>query len=380
MTRRLRSLLLALGLLVTPLVASAQDTRADSASTLLRAARVLEARGEFRLARELLRVLSERFPETVVAAEGRRISRAMAEDESLTGFNRGGFIAYHTAFGAWLGVVLPAALDADASEAYGAGLLVGAPLGFFGSRALAEKRNLSSGQAALLQFGSTWGTWQAMGWQELLNLGVEQICEDDFCYETSSNTANWVAALAGGVAGFGAGLLASRMDLTQGQAAVVTQSAIWGTWYGAALGTLVSDDDDLTLGGALLGGNLALLAGIPAARGWRPTAAKVRTITAAGLGGGLAGLGVVLLTSTESSDGVIGIMAAGTTVGLIGGAALVRDRDGPQPGSAGPALLNYRGTWSLGAPLPTPAAIPAPEGSRRHTVPGVRVPLLHLNW
>lgn len=379
MIRRL-CLLMLLGLLATPTALVAQDTRADSAATLLRAARVLEARGELRLARELLRVLAERFPETATAAEGRRVSSQMGEEESLVGFNRGGFIAYHTAFGAWLGVVIPAALDADASEAYGAGLLVGAPLGFFGSRALAQRRNLSSGQAALLQFGSTWGTWQAVGWQELLRLGVEEICEADFCYETSSNTAGWVAALVGGVAGFGAGLLASRIELTQGQAAVVTQSAIWGTWYGAALGTLISEDEDVTLGGALLGGNLALLVAIPAARSWRPTAAKVRTITAAGLGGGLAGLGVVLLTSTDSDDGVIGIMAASTTLGLIGGAALVRDRSGPDQGAAGPALLNYRGNWSLGTPLPTPAAILTPDGARRHRVPGVRIPLLHLNW
>ncbi|MDZ4674488.1 MAG: hypothetical protein SGI84_08540 [Gemmatimonadota bacterium] len=380
MIRHRLSLLLLIGLSATPALLSAQDTRADSAATLLRAARVLEARGELRLARELLRVLAERFPETATAAEGRRFTDQLGEEESLVGFNRGGFIAYHTAFGAWLGVVIPAALDSDASEAYGAGLLIGAPLGFFGSRALAEKRNLSSGQAALLQFGSTWGTWQAVGWQDLLNIGVEEYCELDFCYETSSSTAGWTAALVGGVAGFGAGLLASRINLTQGQASVVTQSAIWGTWYGAAIFALISDTSNDALGGALLGGNLALLAAIPAARGWRPTAAKVRTITAAGLGGGLAGLGVVLLTSTESEDGVIGIIAAGTTIGLIGGAALVRDRLGPVEGAAGSALLNYRSGWTLGTPLPIPAAILTPDGSRRHTVPGVRIPLLHLNW
>ncbi len=380
MIRRLLPLLLLFGLASTPATLGAQDTRADSAATLLRAARVLEARGEFRLARDLLRVLSERFPETVVAAEGQRIRRAMGEDESLTGFNRGGFIAYHTAFGAWLGVVIPAALDADASEAYGAGLLVGAPLGFFGSRALAEKRNLRSGPAALLQFGSTWGTWQGFGWQAALDFGVEEICEADFCYETSSDTAPWVAALVGGVAGFGAGLLASRSDVTQGQAAVITQAALWGTWYGAAIAELAGVQDNDQLAAALIIGNVAMLAAIPAARAWRPTAAKVRTITAAGLGGGLAGLGVALLTSTESTDGVIAILASGTTLGLIGGAALVRDRDpGPIP-EGGSALLTIRDGWSLGVPVPTPAAILAPDTSRRHTVPGIRVPLLDVRW
>jgi hypothetical protein len=380
-----RSVFLVAALIMAPAALDARDTRADSAATLLRAARVLEARGETRLARELLRVLAHRVPETVGADEARRITRQIGDEESLIGFNRGGFIAYHTAFGAWLGVVLPAALDANGTAPYGAGLLIGAPLGFFGSRALAERRDLSSGQAALLQFGSTWGTWQAIGWREALNLGVTEICEVDFCYESSSGTETWAAALVGGVAGFGAGLLATRIELTQGQAAVVTQSAIWGTWYGAAIVTLLGDSGDDALVGALLGGNLALLAAIPAARGWRPTAAKVRTITAAGLGGGLVGLGVVLLTATDDTDGVVGMVAAGTTLGLVGGAALVRDRTPSGSGAAarstpGTALLNFRGSWSMGIPLPTPATIVAPEASRRSRVLGVRVPLLHLNW
>ena len=65
---------------------------------------------------------------------------------------------------------------------------------------------------------------------------------------------------------FGAGLLASRSDLTQGQAAVVTQSALWGTWYGAAIAELAGVQDNDQLAAALIVGNVALLAAIPAAR------------------------------------------------------------------------------------------------------------------
>jgi hypothetical protein len=383
--RALGVLLFALAMLAgSPMRLTAQDTRADSAATLLRAAQVLQARGDLQLARELLRALANRFPGTPGADEGRLVLIQLGADESLTGFSRTGFLLWHTAFGAWLGVAIPAAFDAQGSEPYGAGLLIGAPLGFFSSRALAHSRHLTAGQAAILQFGSLWGTWQGFGWQAAADLGVERICEFDFCYDSSSDTAPWVAAVVGGVAGFGAGLLASRVELREGQAAVITNLAQWATWYGLAAGWIADGDEDATLTTALIAGNIGLLAGIPFGRSWNPSASRVRTISAAGLAGGLAGLGVALLTSTDDDQVVAALGAAGSTIGLLAGTALTRHHD--QPGGSkddsGPstALLSYRGTWRIGAPAPVLAAVAAPDGARRLTVPGVRIPLLHLEW
>lgn len=371
-------LLVVLQLLPAPVVA--QDTRADSAAALLRAARVLEARGEPRLAREVLRVLARRFPDTPGAAEGRMVARQLGDDESLHGFNRSGFVAYHTAFGAWLGVIIPAALDADGGEPYGLGLLVGGPLGFFGSRALAESRQLTSGQAALLQFASTWGTWQGLGWQAALDLGEGTFeCDIDVCYDSGSDTAPWAAALVGGVAGIGAGLLASRVAISQGEATVITQSATWATWYGFLAAVLADADGDAALGTALVAGNAGLLLGIPAGLRWSPTAARVRTISAAGLAGGAAGLGVALLASVETDGQAAALAMAGTTAGLVAGTLLTRDR-GEGGGPEGGALLGYRGGWRLGMPVPVPSLVAAPATSRRSTVPGIRVPLVQVRW
>jgi len=371
-------------LLLLPPSLGAQASRADSAAALLRAAQVLEARGEHRLAREVLRALARRFPETPGAAEGRQVARQLGEDESLHGFNRSGFIAYHTAFGAWLGVIIPAALDAGDGEPYGLGLLVGGPLGFFGSRALAESRQLTSGQAALFQFASTWGTWQGLGWQAALDLGEGTFdCVPDACYDSGSDTAPWAAALVGGLAGVGAGLLASRASISQGEAAVITQAATWATWYGYMAAVLADAEGDAVLGTALVAGNAGLLLGIPAGRRWSPTAARVRTISAAGLAGGAAGLGVALLASLDSDNQAAAMALVGTSVGLVAGTALTRDRGSAGEGDGGPggaALLGFRDGWRLGLPVPVPSAVAAPATSRRATVPGIRVPLLRVDW
>ncbi|MCH7565466.1 MAG: hypothetical protein IH968_16765 [Gemmatimonadetes bacterium] len=45
---------------------------------------------------------------------------------------------FGTLYGFWLGIAVPAALGADGPEAYGAGLLIGGPVGLFASRAMAH--------------------------------------------------------------------------------------------------------------------------------------------------------------------------------------------------------------------------------------------------
>lgn len=362
--------------------AAAQTTRADSAAALLRAAQVLEARGELRLARELLRVITLRFPESPDASAAREATRRLGEEDTLIGLGRAGFIAYHTALGGWLGAILPAALDVEGSEAYGAGLLIGGPLGFFGSRALAERRQLSRGQASIMQFASTWGTWQGLGWQAAADIGVEEYCEFDFCYETGSDTAPWAMAFAGGIAGLGLGMLASRSDLTEGRAAVISQGALWATWYGYLASRLAGIEDEGVLATTLLAGNAGLLLGIPVGRAWNPSAARVRTITAAGLAGIATGFGLALLTSVDEEDTALVFALGGTTLGLVVGTAMTRDHDhrlAGDPAHSG-ALVEFRDGWRIGVPTPSPTVLPEPAGARRRSALGIRIPLVHLSW
>ena len=182
----------------------AQQTAADSAQVLLDAARLLQRQGYLDLAREVLRIAATRYPDTAAGLEASRESSRLPAGQ-VTGFSRTGFFLYNTLYGGFLGVAIPAAFGADGPEAYGAGLLIGAPLGFFASRAYARGRNLTDGQAGIIDFASFWGTWQGFGWRAVFNIGEEEICEIDYCYTNGSDTAPWAAGVIGGLTGLGAG-------------------------------------------------------------------------------------------------------------------------------------------------------------------------------
>lgn len=377
--RPLHVLLLAL---VSAPAVSAQ-TAADSAEAVLRAARVLEQSGRADLARELLRHLRQQWPGTPAAEQARERIAALPA-EALSGFGRTSFVAYHTLFGAWLGVAIPRALDADGPEPYGVGLLVGAPLGFIGSRALARSRQLSQGQAGVIEFGSFWGGWQAIGWRAVLDIGERRVCDIDLCFDETPGTAPWVAAIVGSLSGLGVGLLAGSRPVADGTSSLVFHASLWGTWYGVAAGVLFDAEDDDLLTAALIGGNAGLLLALPAARAWRPTSNRVRVASAAGLAGGLAGLGVALLTSVDDEKALVGLISAGTTAGLLAGAALGKD-DATRLGSAtgslfAPALVSGDGQLRLGLPLPTPARIGISTPRGPATVTTLRIPLLNTTF
>ena len=142
-----------------------QMTRADSAAVLLDATRRLEREGEHDAARELLDLIVRHFRGTPAASEAAtRLTTSRARETERSG--RASFIAFSTAYGAWLGIAVPAAFGADEPEPFGAGLLIGAPSAFFASKAFVDKYPMSAGQSTLTGFGARWGTWQGMGWRE----------------------------------------------------------------------------------------------------------------------------------------------------------------------------------------------------------------------
>jgi lipopolysaccharide export system permease protein len=106
----------------------AQTTRADSAAILLEATRRLELEGESDAARELLDLIVRHFPGSPAAIEAETMLSASQTRETETS-GRASLIAFSTLYGAWLGVAVPAAMGANEPEPYGAGLLIGAPLG-----------------------------------------------------------------------------------------------------------------------------------------------------------------------------------------------------------------------------------------------------------
>jgi hypothetical protein len=379
--RHLRWLLLAASVTLLAPVATAQQTPADSAQVLLDAARLLRIQGKDRLAGEILRHIQARYPGTPAALAAQQQSSTLP-DAPAAGLSRTGFFIYNTLYGGWLGVAIPAAFGADGPEAYGAGLLIGAPLGFFASRAYAKSRNLTDGQAGTIDFGSFWGTWQGIGWRAVFDIGDTETCDIDYCYTSTSDKAPWAAGVIGGLTGLGVGLLIAQKPISAGASTMVFNSALWGTWYGIAIGVLAGLEDDNLLSSALIGGNLGLLFAIPTSRAWHPTTARVRIATAAGLAGGLAGAGITLLASVDDDKAAVAIISAGTTIGLIASAALGKNRQGNGEESAlwDPALINVKDGVRLGLPMPTPTVIPVKRAKGRATVPGLRISLLNAEF
>lgn len=365
-----------------------QVSRADSATVLLRVAQRLEADGETGMARDVLAVLLHYYPDT-------RAANAAADwltdlrTVRTRGNGRTGLTVWNTIYGAWLGVAVPTALGATEPAPYGAGLLIGAPLGFFGTRALTQNKSVTSGQAISTAFGSIWGTFQGIGWREVFDIGDTESCWYDeyvgqeYCYESTPEEAPFTAAVIGGLAGLATGAAVSAAtDPSAGTATMVQFGALWGTWYGIAAGVLAGAEDEALLAWSLVGGNVGLLGTALSTSSWEMTAGQAWLVTAAGLAGGVAGLGVTFLFNVENAEAGVGITAAGTTAGLVTGLVIVARNGSSRLESdqfiGGGALVNLDGSnWSLGLPIPQPALLRRADspGSTRTAI-GMRVPLL----
>jgi len=374
-------ILLAISLLSFPPQLLAQ-TQADSARVVLDAARILRGEGRDEAARQLLLFIRTRYGATPAARSADSLLRTFAAAPAPIGATgRTGFILFHSLYGGFLGVAIPAALSSDGTKAFGAGLLLGAPAGYFGSRAFARAKITMPGQAGIAMFATTWGTWQGLALQQVLNIGRRDICNSGSCFHEDSDNAPWAAMSIGGIAGLTTGLLLASKEIPSGTSTLVSHSAFWGSWFGLSLSGALGTQDDALIGASLVGGNALLLAAIPAARSWRPASSRVRLITAAGIAGGLAGFGIDLLFSVDETKAVLAIPAATSAIGLIAGALATRHtRDADDGAAASPALLTLRNGAHFQSPLPIPALIPTDEPAGRRIRPGFRLILLDADF
>jgi len=355
----------------------AAQTRADSAAIVLDAARALQREGRDAAARELLRLIRTRYASTPSARAADSLLFTLTSVPVSSGTGRTGYILFHTLYGGFLGAAIPAALGAGGSEPYGVGLLIGAPLGYFGSRAFARSRITMPGQAGIAAFATAWGTWQGLALQRVLNIGEEETCNQFGCFRDDSDTAPWMAMTLGGLVGIGIGHAIASRPVAAGTSTLVSHSAWWGTWFGLAAGRMAGAEDDEHFTAMLVGGNAALLLALPAAKAWRPSPAQVRLTTAAGLAGGIVGLGIDLLINTDDEELTIAIPAATSAIGLILGAYATRhQRDPDEASSDGLALVTLRDRVRVNTPLPLPAAIRAAGPGGPRWVPGFRITLL----
>lgn len=335
---------------------------ADSAAVLLQAAAHFEASGQPDVARAVYRLIVERFPGTAAAAEARARLATVRSVESA-GSGRVELQVWSTLYGLWLGIAVPGALGADGSEAYGIGLLAGGPGGFLAGKALSRNGTITEGQARAITLGGTWGTWQGFGWTEVLDVGEQDDCYADpyygGCVESGDNGQELLAGMIlGGVAGITAGVLLSRGDVSRGVATSANFGALWGSWIGFAGGYLAGLEGDGLLATTLLAGDVGLASMAVVASAHDVSRSRARIVSIYGVMGGLAGLGVDLLTQPDNDKVAVGVPLAGSLLGLGLGMASTRDFEassGGGDGAPGMALLNRSGgSWSLGTPIPVP--------------------------
>lgn len=349
-----------------------QTTAADTAAVLIGTARRAYDEGNRQLARAILQLIVRAYPETPAAVDA---ETQLAEWRNATDSTSGRveLIVWGTTYGAWLGIALPLAGGAEGPEPYGAGLLLGTPVGFFGARAYGQAFPISLGQARIIRFGSMWGSWQGVGWQQALNIG------------NRSDLAPVTFSLVGSLVGLGTGIaLARAVDISPGTAAIVEFSGYWATWYGAATGVLFDWQDDGLLSWILITGDAGVLAASLIAPKLDLSVGRARLISITGIAGLVAGLGLDLLMSVEDEKVAIAIPMMTSFAGLGLGVGWTRNYDSRNRDeiSGGHALLQVRdGRPRLGLPTPVPAALPASfDGWRvRHEL-GVKVTLVHATF
>lgn len=367
LVRTLLVLLTVVAAILAPSESSAQLTRADSAAVLLEAADAFAQEGRWEIAEAIYERIAERYGGTP-AAETARTRLAAPESARPQRPSRVELQVFGTTYGAWLGIAVPLAFGSDAPEAYGAGLLVGGPLGLLASRAYMNANPVSEGQARAISWGGIWGTWQGYGWAEVLDIGEGEVCSGDVCYPTDDNGEELVASMVvGGVAGIVGGALLARNPIRSGVASGAQGGSTWGSVYGAMLAGIVDDDaGEGVLVTSLLAGNVGLVAGAGLAARYDLTRSDIRMINLGALIGGLGGLGLDLLIQPDDTEVQLGIPLVTSLVGLgiaasrTGGASVGGD-DGQLDGEVpdlDAAMIDYRdGRLSLGPPLPRPSLL-----------------------
>jgi hypothetical protein len=318
----------------------------------------------------------DRYPNTPAAAEAARLL-GLQQQRATESSGRTELMVFGTTYGALLGIGLPIAVRADSPEAFGLGLIVGAPAGFLASRAYTRSRSLSEGQASAIISGATWGAWQAWGWSEVLDLGQEEFCYEPFpgeevCSEGDREAHEIMKVMIGGsLVGLGVGAMLSQKNITNGTAATVNFGALWGTWFATALGILTNQEDDAMLSAVLLGGNAGLVAGAIGNSRWRLSESRARLISIAGVAGGLAGMGLLLVVNPDGADDTAVLFPlTGSLVGIGLGAHWTRhmERD---------ALLDLK-TGRLGFQLPTVHPVLLEQGRRQ--VPALGINLIQARF
>lgn len=115
------------------------------------------------------------YPETrymQLATEKRKeVAILLQQPKPISGLSRAGLVGFGTLYTTWLGVGTLILLELEEPIPYGIALIVGPLSGLLNSLSLTRKSELTDGQASLITLGGTWGIWQAVAAADLANAG-----------------------------------------------------------------------------------------------------------------------------------------------------------------------------------------------------------------
>ena len=309
--------------------------------------------GEYDKALRQLDWVISAYPETahgqLATDKKREITVLLQQPKPISGMSRAGLVGFGTLFTTWLGVGTLILLDAEDAVPYGLVLIAGPLSGLFGSLSLTRDRELSDGQASLINLGGVWGIWQAVGAGELAGAGDKLTVG---------------ASMAGGTIGLAlASSIVRGRDISPGDATLINFGGVWGTWF-AICGAMAArnrnnDNSDFILGSAMMGGNVGLLTMAAWSTKLSMSRARARLINIGGIIGVLYGLGANILLDIEIEDRTFwSLMGLGGVVGLTAGAYFTRNYDTQTSyfTEGGVGFLNLEPTekrWNLSFPTIT---------------------------
>ena len=107
------------------------------------------------------------YPETgygqLAADKRKEVAILLRQPKPISGMSRAGLVGFGTLFTTWVGVGTLVLLDIEEPVPYGLVLIAGPLSGLIGSLSLTRDSELSDGQASLINLGGVWGIWQAVG-------------------------------------------------------------------------------------------------------------------------------------------------------------------------------------------------------------------------
>ena len=115
------------------------------------------------------------YPETgygqLATDKRKEVAILLQQPKPISGMSRASLVGFGTLFTTWLGVGTLILLETEEAAPYGLVLIAGPLSGLFGSLSLTRESELSDGQASLITLGGTWGIWQAVGAAALADAG-----------------------------------------------------------------------------------------------------------------------------------------------------------------------------------------------------------------